>query len=137
MKVILDTNVLVAALRSRTGASNELMKRLAYGEFSVAASTALILEYEDVLLRSGLLPHYSRSEIGAFIDSLCNIAEEAVIYFRWRPFLPDPKDDLIFECALATGAQFIVTSNLKDFPHLARFGISVMTPRDFLTKLKS
>ena len=136
MKVILDTNVLVAALRSRTGASNELMKRLAYREFSAAASTALILEYEDVLLRPGMVPDYSRSEIGDFIDSLCAIAEEAVIYFRWRPFLPDPKDDLVFECALATSAVYIITSNLKDFPNLSQFGISVMTPCDFLRKLK-
>ena len=108
MRVILDTNVIVAALRSRHGASNEIIRRLALGEYNAAASTALILEYDDVLSRPEMEPGYNLSEIGEFPDSLCAVLNEAYIYFRWRPFLPDPKDDLIFECALASGASHII-----------------------------
>ena len=112
-------------MRSRSGASNEVVRRLALGEVEAAVSTALILEYEDVLHRPGVVPGYSDPEIDVFIDSICSVAREAYIYFRWHPFLSDPKDDLVFECALASGATHIVTHNGRDFPDLDRFGVSV------------
>jgi hypothetical protein len=62
-------------------------------------------------------------------------AKEAPIYFRWRPFLPDPKDDLVFECALASGAPHIVTHNLTDFAGVEMLGISAVTPNDFMCLL--
>jgi len=132
VKIVLDTNVIVAALRSQRGASSQLLQSVAQGVFRVAASTALLLEYEDVLGRPGMIPGYSGQDIADFLDDFCSVASEARIYFRWRPFLPDPKDDLVFECALAAGATHIVTYNLKDFRGLAPFEISVMTPYDFL-----
>ncbi len=132
MNVVLDTNVIVAALRSRHGASNAVIRRLANGEYDASASTALILEYEDVLLRPGMIPDYSAAEIDEFLDSICAVMREAFIYFRWRPFLPDPKDDLVFECALASGASSIVTHNVRDFPDLQPFGVSVLTPQELL-----
>ena len=137
MICVLDTNVLVAAMRSRVGASNELVRRLALREFKAAVSTALILEYDDVLHRPGMVPAYSSAEIDTFIDSLCAVSVEAFIYFRWRPFLPDPKDDLVFECALAAGATHIVTHNVRDFRGLGDFGVSVMTPGRFLRMLQA
>lgn len=132
MRIILDTNVIVAGLRSRRGASNHLLQLVAQREVTVAASTALILEYEDVLQRPGMVPGLDYRGIADFLDDFCSITLEAHIYFRWRPFLPDPKDDLVIECALAAGASHIVTHNLRDFHGLAPFGISVMTPIDFL-----
>ncbi len=132
MLCVLDTNILVSATRSRTGASNEVIRRLALGEFHAAVSTALSIEYDDVLHRPGMAPGYTADEIEAFIDSICAVSVEAFIYFRWRPFLPDPKDDLVFECALASGATHIVTHNVSDFRGVDPFGVSVVTPGDFL-----
>jgi predicted nucleic acid-binding protein len=83
-------------MRSKIGASNEVIRRLALGKFKGVVSTALILEYDDVLHRPGMVPAYTQSEITSFIDSICAVTSEAFIYFRWRPFLPDPKDDLVF-----------------------------------------
>ena len=136
MKIVLDTNVIVAALRSRKGASNQLLQRVVQGDHTATASTALILEYEDVLLRPGMIPDWSENEISDFLDDLCGVIEEAQIYFRWRPFLPDPKDDMVFECALASGATHIVTANLREFRGLQPFHISVMTPFEFLCRVK-
>ena len=135
MLVVLDTNVLVSGLRSSLGASNAVLHCLALGRYRTAISTALCLEYDDVLNRPGLVPTYSPQQIAAYLDSVCAVAEEAYIYFRWRPFLPDPKDDLVLECAVAAGATHIVTHNYKDFQGADSLGISVVTPQQFLTIL--
>ena len=135
MLVVLDTNVLVSGLRSSLGPSNAVLRRLALGDYRIAISTALCLEYEDVLTRPGLLASYSQQQIEVFLDSICSVAEEAYIYFKWRPFLPDPKDDLVFECALAAGATHIVTHNGKDFQGTEALGISIVTPSQLLTIL--
>jgi predicted nucleic acid-binding protein len=131
---ILDTNVLVSALRSRRGASNEVVRRLAAGQFEAGITTALVLEYDDVLHRPGMVP-LSAEGVDAFIDSICAICKEAFVYFNWRPFLPDPKDDLVLECAIAAGATYLVTHNLRDFPELEVFGLSVVTPGEFIAIL--
>jgi len=123
-------------MRSRLGASNELIRHLTGGKFRTAVSTALVLEYDDVLHRPGMVASYTEEEIDAFINSFCAVSVEAYIYFRWRPFLPDPKDDHVFECALASGASYIVTHNIRDFRGLDPFGISVVTPNQFLRILK-
>lgn len=135
MIAVIDTNILVSGLRSSSGASNALLQRAALGDFTVAVSTALVLDYEDVLHRPGLLPGYANHVISAFLDSFCAVAREAPIYFRWRPFLPDAGDDLVLECALASGATHIVTHNARDFTGLEAFGISVMTAAEFLAML--
>jgi predicted nucleic acid-binding protein len=135
MLVVLDTNVLVSGLCSVLGASNAVLRRLALGDFRVAVSTALCLEYDDVLSRPGLFPNFTSQQITMFLDSVCAVADEAYIYFRWRPFLPDPNDDLVFECALASGATHIITHNGKDFRGAEALGISIVTPGEFLAIL--
>ncbi|WP_395745157.1 putative toxin-antitoxin system toxin component, PIN family [Prosthecobacter sp.] len=135
MLVVIDTNVLVSGLRSVLGASNALLQRAALGDFRVTVSTALCLEYDDVLNRPGLLPGYTPQTIAAFLDSYCAVAREAFIYFRWRPFLTDPGDDLVFECALAAGATHIITHNVADFRAAEPFGISIVTPAQFVSIL--
>ena len=137
MLAFLDTNVLVAALRSRHGASNAVLQRMALRQFQPAVSTALCLEYDDVLHRPEKIPAYTPQQITDFIDSVLSVAREAYIYFRWRPFLRDPNDDLVFECALAAGATHIVTFNSNDFEGVSAFGITVVTPSDFLHILKT
>ena len=105
MRLVIGTNVLVSALRSRRGASYRLIHKLGSAQFQPVISLPLCLEYEDVCLRPGLLPEYSPEDIGDFLDYFVSECVECRIHFLWRPHLPDPKDDLILELALAGGAR--------------------------------
>ena len=137
MRVAIDTNVLVAALRSRRGASFRLVQKLGSPRFQPVISPPLCLEYEDVLSRPGLLPGYTPEDIGDFLDYFLSECVECRIHFLWRPYLPDPKDDLVLEVALAGRATFIITHNLRHFPGVDAFGIRAVTPDDFLSILST
>lgn len=137
MRVAIDTNVLVAALRSRRGASFRLVQKLGSPRFQPVISPPLCLEYEDVLSRPGLLPGYTPEDIGDFLDYFLSECVECRIHFLWRPHLPDPKDDLVLEVALAGRATFIITHNLRHFPGVDAFGIRAVTPDDFLSILSA
>jgi len=134
MRVVLDTNVLVAALRSRRGASNALVSAAARKKFEIALSVPLYCEYLDVLTRSGMVP-LPHSRIADFCLSLASIAHLQDIYFLWRPLLPDPKDDMVLELAVAARATYLVTFNTGDFRPAAAFQVKVTTPSHFLSLL--
>lgn len=129
---VLDTCVLVSALRSKTGASFELLQAVTYGELSIALSVSLALEYEAVALRPGLVPELTPADIQMVIDVLCDLAQHQKIFFTWRPFLDDPDDDLVLELAAAAGCQYIITHNIKDFKGTETLGITVITPAQAL-----
>ena len=90
------------------------------------------MEYEEVAKRPGLLPHLDSPKIDAILDLICLRAVEQRIYFLWRPFLPDPDDDMLVELAIAAQVRYIVTSNLSDLSPACSLGIEVLEPRDFL-----
>jgi predicted nucleic acid-binding protein len=113
--------------------SFQLVQKLGSGRFQPVISPPLCLEYEDVFRRPGLLPAYTAQEIGDFLDYILSECIECRIHFLWRPRLPDPKDDLVLELALAGGAQFIITYNIRDFQGLDSFGIQAVTPGAFLS----
>ena len=128
--VVLDTNVLVAAIRSRRGASFRVLEQLGTGVFDIVVSVPLVLEYEDAMLRRrGAL---SAQEVGDVVDYICSVARRQPIFYLWRPLLRDPKDDMVAEVAVAAGAEAVVTHNRRDFTGLASFGIRVDTPQEFL-----
>ncbi len=137
MRIVIDTNVLVSALRSRRGASFRLVQKLGSPLFQPIISPPLCLEYEDVFRRPRLLPDYAPQDIGDFLDYLLSECIECRIYFLWRPHLPDPKDDLILELALAGSAPFIITHNTRDFRGVGALGIQAVTPDDFLSILST
>lgn len=133
MRFVLDTNVLVAALRSRQGASAALVSALPLKRWQPALSVPLYLEYQDVLLRPGLIPSsFTSADILALCRYLASVAHAQDVHFLWRSFLPDPKDDLVLELAVAASARYIVTHNVRDFQGADRFGIRALAPREFL-----
>ncbi|MEZ4511184.1 MAG: putative toxin-antitoxin system toxin component, PIN family [Chloroflexota bacterium] len=136
MRVILDTNVLVAASRSHRGASYRLLQLIPDKRFQICLSHPLYLEYLDVLLRPEhrLRTLSEQQTIGA-IRYLLSQAHLQEIYFHWRPFLPDSKDDMVLELAVAAQATRIVTFNLKHFRGIQVFGIEATQPRDFLVEI--
>lgn len=130
--VALDTNVLVAAMRSRQGASYRLLTLVGSGKFEVSVSVGLVLEYEDALTRKALVDKDDRDDV---LDYVCADANKPKVYYLWRPMLRDPNDDLVLEVAVAGGCEAIVTFNKRDFTGAERFGIRVLSPREFLVQI--
>lgn len=130
-RIVIDTNVIVSALRSDQGASFRLLSLVGQERFEFSLSVPLVFEYEDACNRQGgvLQPQ----DIGDIIDYLCQVGDRRQIYFLWRPCLKDPKDDLILELAVESGSDFIVTYNQKDFAASEKFGVRILTPKEFLT----
>lgn len=134
-KIIIDTNVLIASLRSRRGASYALMHQIHRPEIQIVMSVPLALEYEQVAKAHHAQLVFSWHDIEAYIDYLCSIAIRTKIYYLWRPCLRDPGDEMILEAAVASRCDYIVTFNKKDFVGSERFGILAVTPKEFLTIL--
>ena len=127
MRVVLDTSVLVAAARSRRGASHALLLRLVDTAFVPAISVPLFVEYEAVLLRSENL----LGRDPGTVESL-SVSHLQEVFFAWRPALPDPDDDFILELAVAASCGYIVTHNIRDFRGSEKWRITAITPSDFL-----
>ncbi len=133
--IIIDTNVLVAALRSSKGASSKLLNLVGSGNFKLILSVPLAFEYEDVLHRPDKVPVSSRG-IDAIIDYICQEADQCRIFYLWRPVLKDPKDDMVLELAINSGCDYIVTHNTKDFLKADKFKVKVVTPFQFMGLLE-
>ncbi|MBF0284438.1 MAG: putative toxin-antitoxin system toxin component, PIN family [Magnetococcales bacterium] len=133
MKVVLDTNVLVAGLRSSNGASHRLLQQLPLLQmFYPQISVPLFLEYEAVLKRPDSGIRLEREEIDVILDVIAAVSDQVKLHYLWRPVLPDPADDMVLELAMASNAEAIVTFNTKDFAEAERrFGIRILTPREF------
>jgi putative PIN family toxin of toxin-antitoxin system len=136
VRVVLDTNVLVAALRSRRGASFRLIELLRAGAFEIAISVPLAVEYEAVLTRHAASLGIRRSEVTTIVDYLCAVGKRQPIHFLWRPLLRDPDDEFVLEVAVAAGCQHVVTHNVRDFTGAERFGVSIVRPGQFLRQLE-
>jgi putative PIN family toxin of toxin-antitoxin system len=135
MRAVIDTNVIVSAMRSTTGASHAILLAIHQRRFTPVLSVPLLMEYEEVCKRPGLLPHLTLRQIDAILDQICARSVEQRIFFQWRPFLPDPDDDMLVELAMAAGADYIVTSNLRDVAPAKTLGIEVLEPCDFIRML--
>ena len=137
MKVVFDTSLLVAAVRSKQGASYALVSTLPSVQFQICLSVALYVEWQAVLTRTEHLPPNQQAEnVLAFLRYLASIAHLQDIYYLWRPQLRDPNDDMVLELAVAAQAKYIVTHNIRDFQNL-KFDVVAITPADFLKLLRS
>jgi predicted nucleic acid-binding protein len=134
-RIVVDTSVLVAGLRSRRGAAFRLLREVGKSRFEIALSVPLVLEYEDVLLRLADDIGLSPGDIVALLDYFCRVAHLQRIFFLWRPLLPDAKDDLVLEVAVAAECEAVVTYNVRQFAGAERFGIQILEPGPFLRKI--
>ncbi|MGH8677019.1 MAG: putative toxin-antitoxin system toxin component, PIN family [Burkholderiales bacterium] len=133
--VVLDTNVLVAALRSRRGASFQLVWRIGQGFFEFALSVPLVLEYEQALLQRR--PRgVTVADVAALLDYVCAQGRHQEVFYLWRPLLRDPKDDMVLEVAVAASCEQIVTHNRRDFAGAEQFGVLVASPAGFLGQIR-
>lgn len=139
MKIVMDTDVMVAALRSPKGASRRLLILLDEEKFEVLASVSLMIEYEAVLKRPENLSAtgLTESEIEEFINALATMIRPIEIFYLWRPVLKDPNDEFVFETAINGQADAIVTFNIKDYREGAkRFAVEILTPGELLRRLE-
>ena len=135
MRAVLDTNVLVAGLRSRRGASFALLKAVRDGSLIPIISPAVILEYEDVLMRPGMTGSFPRDQVGPLLDWICSVAEHQQVFFLWRPTLKDPADEMFLEVGVAAKADALITHNSTDFEAAERFDLRVLTSQEALREI--
>ena len=131
-QIVIDTNVIVAGLRSRRGSAFQLITLIDTGQFDIHLSVPLVLEYTEVLLRELSNLYLSREEVDNLIDFYCAVGVQHEIFFLWRPFLRDPKDDMVLELAVKAGCQSIITYNTRDFVGVPQFGLNLLEPSEFL-----
>ena len=138
MRVVFDTSVLVAAVRSRQGASFALINSIPNAQFQLCLSISLYLEWQAIMTRGEhLLPGRTAEDTLGFLRYLASQAHLQEIHFLWRPHLPDADDDMVLELAFAAGCTYIVTHNVKDFHGSEELGITAITPRDFLKLIRN
>jgi putative PIN family toxin of toxin-antitoxin system len=133
--VLLDTNVLIAGLRSRNGAAFKLVSLVGTGRFEICLSVPVVLEYETVLLDQLEQLLLTASDVGDLLDYFCSVGKQQEVHYLWRPFLKDPKDDLFLEAAVAGSCEAIITYNRRDFRGAEKFGVRIMTPGEFLRRI--
>ena len=136
--MVLDTDAIVAAMRSPTGASAAIIRKARQGKVALLLSVPLAMEYEAVCVRpehqlaAGLGEHEAR----IFVDAVIAIAEPVKIHYLWRPQLRDPSDEMVLETAVNGRSNLLITFNVRDYGTApARFGIEIMTPREAVERI--
>lgn len=130
MRLILDTDVLVAALRSRQGASRMWLTAVLHHEVTLLLSVPLVLQYEAVLTRPDHLAASGATErdIGVLLDTLCTVCVPIRISYLWRPMLRDPDDEMVLETAINGAATHLLTFNERDFARADRMNVRIERP---------
>lgn len=139
-RVVLDTDIIVTALRSATGGSNAVLREAAHGRITPLVTPALFLEYEAVLKRpeQRLVHGLGLRDIDRFLSALAAACEAVEVSFQWRPQLSDANDEMVLETAVNGQADALITHNVRDFVKGAeRFGLRVLRPGEFLKELRS
>jgi putative PIN family toxin of toxin-antitoxin system len=132
IQIVVDTNVFVTALRSKHGASYKLIQLIKMGFFQLNLSVPLAVEYEAVAKRTIGEITLDEKEVDDILDFVINKSNRWQIFYLWRPELDDPGDDMVLELAVTANCQYIVTYNVSDFKQAKKFGITAITPKEFL-----
>ncbi|RLA16237.1 MAG: putative toxin-antitoxin system toxin component, PIN family [Gammaproteobacteria bacterium] len=139
MKVVFDTDVIIAGMRSPTGASAELLRLARHGTLALQLSVPLFLEYEAKCTMS---KHYQAAgltldEVYLFLDSIVTFSQAIQTHYLWRPQLRDPADEMVLETAVNGGVEALVSFNHKDFKNApAHFGIALLLPAELLRRIQ-
>jgi putative PIN family toxin of toxin-antitoxin system len=138
LRAVLDTNILVAARRSGTGASNALLRAVDAGTVTMLASVPLFLEYEAVLSRAEhlLASRLTLKQVAGFLDYLAGLIEPVRLHYLWRPQLGDVADEMVLETAINGRADCIVTFNIRHFGPASRFGIEPIRPDEAMRRVR-
>ena len=137
LRAVLDTNVLLSALRSRHGASQELLRLLRARRWKLVLSNTVLTEYEEVLKREAASVGLALPEIDRFLDALCLLAEQCHPSGGWVPLLADPDDEAFAHLAAELRTDALTTFNVRHFIPARDRGIPVMTPAEFLAMLRA
>ncbi len=139
MKLVLDTDVIVAAMRSPSGASAAIVRLARQGRVTLLVSVALALEYEAVCsrLEHRLAADLSEDEVNVLIDAISALAQPVRMHFLWRPQLSDPCDEMVLATAINGKAEALVTFNAKDFGGApGHFGVDLLLPREVMMRMR-
>lgn len=137
MRAVMDTNVVVAGLRSQRGASFELLRLLRAGRWTLVLSNTVLAEYEEVVKREHAALGLSLEDTDRFLDALCLLAERNQVSSQWVPVLPDPTDEPLVHLAFETKVDCVVTHNLRHFESARALGIKVLAPKEFLSIVRA
>jgi putative PIN family toxin of toxin-antitoxin system len=132
MRAVMDTNVLVAALRSRRGASFEVVRLLREGRWTLVLSNTVLGEYHEVLHRESGAFGLSQPQTDAYLDVLCALAEQRTLTTEWQPAAADPDDEPLVQLAREARIVYLITYNVRHLAGAQRFGVKVMRPAEFL-----
>jgi putative PIN family toxin of toxin-antitoxin system len=137
--LVLDTDTVVAAMRSPAGASAAIIRAVQKNQVTLLLSVPLAMEYEAVCRRSEhrIEAGLSERQVEIFLDAIVALTEPVKTHFLWRPQLHDPNDEMVLEAAVNGRADALVTFNLRDYGTAAlQFGIEVLLPRDVIERTK-
>jgi putative PIN family toxin of toxin-antitoxin system len=136
---VLDTDVVVAAMRSPTGASAALLRAARQGQCTLLLTVGLAMEYEAVCRRPEhrIAAKLTVRDVTTFLDVIVAIGEPVWTHFLWRPQLRDPNDEMVLEAAVNGRANALVTFNVQDYgTAAARFGVDTLLPRDAIKRIR-
>lgn len=136
-RAVMDTNVLCAAFYSTTGASFEIFRRLRLSEWTAVLSNHLVHEYEEILKSHRHKLGLSLDDVDQLLNAICARAEEWPLAHGWEPILQDPDDETLVQLAVESGANRVITHNVRDLAPARSLGIEVLKPVEFLSKLQT
>ncbi len=136
LRAVMDTNVLVAGLRSRSGASHELLRLLRQRRWTLVLSNTVASEYHEILHRELAAFSLTHSEVDEYLDVLCALAEQRILTTAWQPAAADPDDEALVQLAREAGVLYLVTHNVRDVSAAGRFGVNVVRPAEFLNLIR-
>jgi putative PIN family toxin of toxin-antitoxin system len=138
LEIVIDTNVFYAALRSSRGASHRLLQEIGINpRISLNLSVPVVLECEEVAKRNSRTLGLTHNDVDDILNYLCSVSRLHTIFYLWRPYLPDPDDDMLLELAVEATCNRLVTFNLKDFRGSEQFGVTPITPIEQLREIEA
>src|SRR2546423_12601504 len=136
MRAVMDTNVLIAGLRSQRGASHELLQLLRSARWTLVLSNTVLGEYHEVVHREAQTLGLSHADADTYLDVLCALAEQCTLMTAWQPAASDPDDEAFVQLAREAKVEYLVTHNVNDVVGARRFGVKVVRPAEFLSAVR-